>query len=277
MVAVSRVFFCCVVGRALGQSPLQAGEPMVVTVDYDVPMVAGAGARSQAAELASSAPLGFSAAALSSARRLRGDALPPVDADVVVHVPDGGFGSADEAALLAETHRQVDRLKGLAAKQRSREGRVLATFGASAARAGGIGEAVAEVEAASGRGGSAGSSVAALAAEVAAGGRVARRALEQLVALTSDAGARGAIAASGAPAAAAALLKRAGTDEADRALAGSLLTLLSGMPVAAGVSSEVTGGDGRVEIVLPRPSRVYGPDAVAMRASAAAALGRSQP
>ena len=184
--------------------------------------------------------------------------------------------SADEAALLAETHRQVHRVKGLAARQRSREGRVLATFGGSSARAGGIGEAVAEVEAASGRGGSGGSSVGALAAEVAAGGGVARRALEQLVALTSDAGARGAIAASGAPAAAAALLKRAGTDEADRALAGSLLTLLSGMPVAAGVSSEVTGGDGRVEIVLPRPSRVYGPDAVAMRASVAAALGRSQ-
>ena len=95
MVAVSRVFFCCVVGRALGQSPWQAGEPMVVTVDYDVPMVAGAGARSQAAELASSASSGFSATALSSARRLRGDAVPPVDADVVVHVPDGGFGSAD--------------------------------------------------------------------------------------------------------------------------------------------------------------------------------------
>ena len=96
--------------------------------------------------------------------------------------------SADEAALLAETHRQVHRVKGLAARQRSREGRVLATFGGSSARAGGIGEAVAEVEAASGRGGSGGSSVGALAAEVAAGGGVARRALEQLVALTSDAG-----------------------------------------------------------------------------------------
>ena len=96
--------------------------------------------------------------------------------------------SADEAALLAETHRQVHRVKGLAARQRSREGHVLATFGGSSARAGGIGEAVAEVEAASGRGGSGGSSVGALAAEVAAGGGVARRALEQLVALTSDAG-----------------------------------------------------------------------------------------
>ena len=95
MIAASRVCFCCVVGRALGQSPWQAGEPMVVTVDYDVPMVAGAGARSQAAELATSASSGFSAAALSSARRLRADAVPPVDADVVVHVPDGGFGSAD--------------------------------------------------------------------------------------------------------------------------------------------------------------------------------------
>ena len=278
MVAVPRaLFFCCVVGPALGQSPWQAGEPMVVTVDYDVPTLGGAGARVRAAEVAGPPTSGFSAAALSSTRRLRGDAAPPADADVVLHVPDGGMGSADEAALLAEAHRGINRLKSVAARQRSREDRVLASFGVSAAPAGDAGEAVAEVEGASSRSAGAGASVAELAAEVAAGGRVARRALEHLVALTSDPSARGAIVASEAPAAAAALLKRAGTDEADRALAGSLLTLLSGMPVAAGVSSEVTGSDGRVEIVMPRPSRVYGPDAAAMRASLAASTARSRP
>ena len=88
--------------------------------------------------------------------------------------------------------------------------------------------------------------------------------------------ARSDIVASGAAVAASALLKRLGTAEADRALAGSLLTLLSGMPVAAEVSNELTGGDGQVEIVLPRPSRVYGPDVMAMRESVAVAHGSSK-
>ena len=74
--------------------------------------------------------------------------------------------------------------------------------------------------------------------------------------------------ASGAPGAASELLRRHGTSESNRALAGSLLTLLSGMPVAAEVSNERTGADGHVEIVLPRPSRIYGPDSAAMQLSA---------
>jgi len=277
MVALSRVFIFCVIGPALAQSPWQAGEPIVVTVDYDVPTVGSVSAQTRAAEASRSASSGFSAEALSSARRLRGDAVPPADADVVVHVPDGGVSSSDEAALLTEARREIERLKGLAVKQRSREDGVLAAFGASSARAGGLGDAVAEVEAASSRGGAAGASVEALAAEVAVGGHVARRALEQLVALSSVPGGKEAIASSEAPGAAAALLKRAGTAEADRALAGSLLTLLSNMPVAAAVSSEVTGGDGHVEIVMPRPSRVYGPDAAAMRASLGAGKGHLRP
>ena len=296
MVAVSRVFLCCVAVRAFGQPTWQAGEPMVVNVDYDVPSVGGDGATFQphqrgnpgaapATGVRKLATSGFSAASLSSVRRLRGEAVPPGDADVVVHVPDGGLGSADEAALLAEAHRQFDVLKRLAGKQRSQEDRVLSAIGASGSRAvslsqqsglrRGDAEAVAEAEAMSARGGAV-ASFGALAAEVAAGGHVARRALEQLVAFASDAGARKDIVASGAPAAAAALLKRRGTVEADRALAGSLLTLLSDMPVAAEVSSELTGGDGQVEIVLPRPSRVYRPDAMAMRASVAVAPVRSQ-
>merc|ERR1712194_699336 len=99
-----------------------------------------------------------------------------------------------------------------------------------------------------------------LVADVAAGGQVARRALEQLVSLASEIGFRRSIVSSGAASAAAALLKREGTDETNRALAGSLVTLLSDMPVAAGISNPLTGSDGQVEIVLPRPSRVYGLD-----------------
>ena len=210
MFVVSCSLFCFVAARALGQSTWQAGEPMVVTVDYDVPTVGGEGATLRprqrwdsgvapptgAALLTTS---GFSAAALSSARRLRGEAIPPGEADVVVHVPDGGLGSADETALLAEARRQFGLLQRLAGKQRLREDRVLSAVGASGPRAAslsqqsglrhGDAEAVAQAEAATARGSDA-ASLRSLVAEVAAGGHVGRRALEELVALASDARAR---------------------------------------------------------------------------------------
>ena len=97
---------------------------------------------------------------------------------------------------------------------------------------------------------------------------MAKRALDELLALAADPGTRDAVASSGAPQAAATLLRRPSTDETIRGLAGSLLTLLSGMPFAAEVSNVATGAGDHVEVVLPRPSRMYGPDAVAMQLSA---------
>ena len=112
-----------------------------------------------------------------------------------------------------------------------------------------------------------------LVGEVEAGGRTARGALQELAGLSGGTDARAAMVAAGVVRAAEALLKRAGTDEATRAAAGSLLTLLTDMPVTAEISNEQSGSGGHIEIVLPRPSRVYGPDAVVAESSAGARPG----
>ena len=104
------------------------------------------------------------------------------------------------------------------------------------------------------------SSVSSLVDQASAGGYAARSALRQLTALAADPGARAVVEASGAAGVAATMLKRPSSDTTMRALSGTLLALVSGMPVAASTSDEVTGSVGRVDVVLPRPSRVYGAD-----------------
>ena len=108
----------------------------------------------------------------------------------------------------------------------------------------------------------------ALVREVDAGGRTARRALQELASLSGESDARSAMVAAGVVRAAETLLKRPSTDEAIRAAAGSLLTQLTDLPVTAEISNEVSGSGGHIEIVLPRPSRVYGPDAAVAQLSA---------
>ena len=110
------------------------------------------------------------------------------------------------------------------------------------------------------------SSIERLVAEVDAGGYLARRALDELAALSGEAAARDLMLSAGAAHAASRLLKRPSSDEGNRAAAGSLLTLLTGMPAAAVIANDVTGSGGHVEVVLPRPSRVYGPDAAMLAA-----------
>ena len=107
-----------------------------------------------------------------------------------------------------------------------------------------------------------GAEVAALVAEVDVGGHTAKQALRELSALSTDPAARSLIVTAGAVRAAETLLKRPSTSSALRGVAGSFLTLLSGMPVASSVADERTGGGASVDIVMPRPSRVYGPDRV---------------
>lgn len=94
---------------------------------------------------------------------------------------------------------------------------------------------------------------------VKAGGRMATKALVRLVSLTTDPDARSVMISAGAVAAAETLMKRPDTSDRNAGLAGSLLTMLSGMPVAVEVS-DVAGANGHVDIVIPRPSRVYQPD-----------------
>ena len=102
-----------------------------------------------------------------------------------------------------------------------------------------------------------GGAVADLVSEVDAGGYVAKRALQTLASLTMDPDAKAAMLSAGALQAAEVVLSRPSSDEPLRGWAGSLVSLLTDAPVAAEVSNERTGSDGRLEIVLPRPSRVY--------------------
>ena len=102
-----------------------------------------------------------------------------------------------------------------------------------------------------------GVAVADLVREADAGGYVAKRALQTLVSMTVDPDAKAAMLSAGALRTAEVLLSRPSSGEPLRGLAGSLVSLLTDAPVAAEVSNERTGSDGRVEIVLPRPSRVY--------------------
>ena len=101
---------------------------------------------------------------------------------------------------------------------------------------------------------------------VKAGGRMATKALVRLVSLTSDPDARSVMISAGAVAAAETLMKRPDTSDRNTGLAGSLVTMLSGMPVAVEVS-DVAGANGHVDIVIPRPSRVYQPDELILQRS----------
>ena len=56
------------------------------------------------------------------------------------------------------------------------------------------------------------------------------------------------------------LMGRESTPDQIRILAGSVITLITNMPVSSQISDAKSGSYGRVNIVLPRPSRVYSPD-----------------
>mmetsp|Transcript_70671 Transcript_70671/g.210740 ORF Transcript_70671/g.210740 Transcript_70671/m.210740 type:complete len:200 (-) Transcript_70671:107-706(-) len=59
----------------------------------------------------------------------------------------------------------------------------------------------------------------------------------------------------------------ASTPEMQR-LAGSVITLTTDLPVTSQISDDKTGSYGRVNIVLPRPSRVYRPDSTMLELAA---------
>jgi hypothetical protein len=108
--------------------------------------------------------------------------------------------------------------------------------------------------------------VSKLIPRVKAGGRMATKALARLVSLTTDPDAKAVMISAGAVAAAETLMKRPDTSDRNVGLAGSLLTMLSGMPVAVEVS-DMAGSNGHVDIIIPRPSRVYQPDEVILQRS----------
>jgi len=103
-----------------------------------------------------------------------------------------------------------------------------------------------------------------LVPRVEAGGHTAKKALASAIAMMAETDAKTSLKASGLEAAAAKLMSRPSTSADTAALAGSLITLLSDMPVASEVAEEKTGSFGHVNVVVPRPSRVYGADKALM-------------
>ena len=101
---------------------------------------------------------------------------------------------------------------------------------------------------------------------VKAGGWMATKALTRLVSFSSDPNAKSVMISAGVEAAAETLMKRPETSDRNIGLAGSLLTMLSGMPVAVEVSDDA-GANGHVDVVVPRPSRVYHSDEVVLQRS----------
>ena len=105
--------------RSSAQSAWQAGEPIAVNIDYDVPAVsAEAGAmlvqrnaqlEARLVQVAAAQRIatkeGFSASSVRSGQRLRGDSMPVEQAEVVVHVPSPLYGPARAKALLAGMQR----------------------------------------------------------------------------------------------------------------------------------------------------------------------------
>jgi hypothetical protein len=93
-----------------------------------------------------------------------------------------------------------------------------------------------------------------------AGGRKAKRALTRLIDLMSEPNAKPLMMVSGVLFKCKSLMSSPETPDDTRALAGSLITLLTDVPVTSESSDQKTGSYGHVNIVVPRPSRVYRAD-----------------
>ena len=93
-----------------------------------------------------------------------------------------------------------------------------------------------------------------------AGGSKSRDALVGLIALAGEPGAKQLMKSSGLQASAIRLMKSSFSSSELQRLAGSIITLLTDMPVSSEISEDSSGSSGYINIVVPRPSRVYGPD-----------------
>jgi hypothetical protein len=99
-----------------------------------------------------------------------------------------------------------------------------------------------------------------LSSRLRAGGRKAKRALTRLIDLMSEPNAKPLMMVSGVLFKCKSLMSSPETPDDTRALAGSLITLLTDVPVTSESSDQKTGSYGHVNIVVPRPSRVYRAD-----------------
>lgn len=110
-----------------------------------------------------------------------------------------------------------------------------------------------------------------LVPRVRSGGRTAQKALATLIGLAAEPHAKEIVVAAGLKSICAKLMSSEASSSALRGLAGSLITLLTDQPVTSTVADEATGSFGDVEIVLPRPSRVYAADKALMELSSGVA------
>merc|ERR1712039_839393 len=103
---------------------------------------------------------------------------------------------------------------------------------------------------------------------VQAGGRMAQKALTRLLVVSSEPDAKTVMRVAGVEAAAASLMKSPSSSPALQRLAGSMITVMTGLPVTSEIADSSTGSSGNVNIVLPRPSRVYHADETFVELSA---------
>ena len=97
-------------------------------------------------------------------------------------------------------------------------------------------------------------------ARMQAGGQQAVLPLTRLTTLASEPDSKQIMRVLGVEASAVRLMQSPASDDRLQRLAGSIITLLSGMPVSSEIAEERSGSHGQVHIVVPRPSRIYGPD-----------------
>lgn len=122
-----------------------------------------------------------------------------------------------------------------------------------------------------------GKQIKALNEKVDAGGRQARDALARLVALSSLPNAKPAMRSQGVEKSASKLLSSRTASHELKGLAGSVLTILGNMPVSAETADDKTGSFGRVDIIVPRPSRLYRPDATILQLDAGVSPSFTEP
>lgn len=115
-----------------------------------------------------------------------------------------------------------------------------------------------------------------LAPRLGAGGRKARDALVRLLHEVSEPSAKPMMKAMGVLASASRLMKSPASDVELQRLAGSIITHLTGMPVSSEISDDTSGSRGQVNIVVPRASRVYGPDRALLAPSARSGNARAR-
>ncbi|VWU49019.1 conserved protein, unknown function [Hepatocystis sp. ex Piliocolobus tephrosceles] len=107
--------------------------------------------------------------------------------------------------------------------------------------------------------------ITSLTARVLAGGRLAVRALSRLQTLASTIDNKQLMKKIGTPMATLILLQRETTSDRTRWLCGSILTLLTDLPVVSDIADVNTGSYGHVNVIMPRQSRIRNPDRTILR------------